>query len=257
MWRAWRSGLALLLCALPLQAAERLTLAVASNFRPPMEMLIAEFKRQHADVALEAAYASSAKLSTQIRQGAPFDAFLSADTAYAQSLQDDGFTAGPLLMVGRGRIVLWSANQDVQGMSLSDLDAPGMRKIAIANPDTAPYGERAMQALRASGVWDRVSSRLVYGENIAQAAQFVLSGNADVGIIALSQALLPELAQRGAYAPIDDALYAPLEQVMVLTQRGKRNASAQSFMKFIAGAHARQIIAQHGYAPSLAQGPGE
>jgi len=143
--------------------------------------------------------------------------------------------------------VLWSPSRDAGNMTLADLADPSIRKIATANPKHAPYGKRAEDALKAAGVWEKVESKLVYGENVAQAAQFVQTGNAQVGIIALSLALSLELAKQGSYALISDKLHQPLEQGFIITQRAADNALAQAFARFIAGREARTIMTRYGF----------
>jgi molybdate transport system substrate-binding protein len=147
-----------------------------------------------------------------------------------------------------GRIVLWSPSRDAGKMTLADLADPPIRKIAIANPQHAPYGKRAEEALRAAGVWEKVEHKLVYGENVAQAAQFVQTGNAQVGIIALSLALSPELAKQGSYALFPDKLHQPLEQGFIITRRAADNSLAQAFARFVAGKEARAIMARYGFS---------
>jgi len=132
-------------------------------------------------------------------------------------------------------------------MTLADLADPAIRKIAIANPKHAPYGKRAEEALKAAGVWEKMQAKLVYGENVAQAAQFVQTGNAQAGIIALSLALGPELAKRGSYALIPDKLHQPLEQGFIVTRRAAGNPLAQAFASFMTGQEARAVMTRYGF----------
>ena len=146
-----------------------------------------------------------------------------------------------------GRIVLWSLLCDAGRMTLADLADPAIRKISIANPKHAPYGKRAEEALKAADVWEKVEAKLVYGENVAQAAQFVQTGNAQVGIIALSLALSPELAKQGGYALISDKLHQPLEQGFIVTRRAANNPLAQAFASFMADREARAVMVSYGF----------
>jgi len=132
-------------------------------------------------------------------------------------------------------------------MTLIDLTDSSIQKIAIANSQHAPYGKRAKEALRAAGVWEKVESKLVYGENIAQTAQYVQSGNAQVGIIALSLALSPELARQGSYALISDKLHQPLEQGFIITGRAADNPLAREFARFMASKETRIIMTRYGF----------
>lgn len=237
-------GVALLPCA---WAEERLLIATAANFKPVMQAWIAEFAPVHRGVIVEAAYGSSGKLSAQIREGAPFDLFFSADLAFAQALVDDGAAAPPAKVYARGRLALWSATVDARTLTIADLVRTEFVKVAIANPRTAPYGARAVEALKSAGVWTQVTPRLVYGESIAQTAQFVQSGNAQIGLIALAQALHPDLVARGGHALIPDALHSPLDQAFVITRRGADKRLAAAFAAYASSDAARRIIERYGY----------
>jgi molybdate transport system substrate-binding protein len=181
------------------QAGERITVAAAADLKFALDEIVADFRSARPDDAVEVVYGSSGKFATQIRQGAPFDLYFSADIAYPRALEAEGLALGPTRPYAVGRIVLWSRTQDARALRLQDLADPALGRIAIANPRHAPYGKRAEEALRAAGVWDAVQPRLVQGENIAQTAQFVQTGNAAVGIIALSLALNPALAGQGGF----------------------------------------------------------
>lgn len=237
----------LLLFALPAWAGGKLVVAAAADLKFAMEDIVAAFKLAHPGDEVEAIYGSSGKFHTQIRQGAPYDLFFSADIAYPRMLAKEGFAAAEVRPYALGRIVLWSRSRDASRMTLADLADPSIRKIAIANPKHAPYGKRAEEALRAAGVWDKVEPRLVIGENIAQAAQYVQSGNADIGIVALALALNQELASNGGYGPIDDKLHAPLEQGFVITQRAAGNPLAIRFADFMASRAARKVMVRYGF----------
>ncbi|HBN13850.1 MAG TPA: molybdate ABC transporter substrate-binding protein, partial [Pseudohongiella sp.] len=145
-----------------------------------------------------------------------------------------------------GRLVLWSANHDVKGLALSGLTQDRFRRIAIAQPAIAPYGQRAREALEAVGVWAQIENRVVYGENISQVAQMSASGAADVAITALSLALQDGLAER-PYALIDDSLHEPLAQSMVVTARGQHNNAARNFIKFMRHTVAADILVRAGF----------
>ena len=192
-------------------------------------------------------YGSSGKFATQIRQGAPFDLYFSADIAYPRALEAEGHAHGTTRPYALGRIVLWSAIRDARTLGLKDLADPALGRIAIANPRHAPYGKRAEEALRAAGVWDTVQPRLVQGENIAQTAQFVQTGNATVGIIALSLALNPTLAAQGGHHLIDAALHAPLEQGFILTRQAQGKALATAFADYIGTEAARAVLVRYGF----------
>ena len=245
------TGLFLLLAAqllLPAaQAGERITVAAAADLKFALDEIVADFGRAHPDDTVEVVYGSSGKFATQIRQGAPFDLYFSADIAYPRALEAEGLALGPTRPYAVGRIVLWSRTRDAGTLRLQDLADPALGRIAIANPRHAPYGKRAEEALRAAGVWDAVQPRLVQGENIAQTAQFVQTGNAAVGIIALSLALNPALAGQGGYHLIDAVLHAPLEQGFILTRKAEGKALATAFADYIGSAAARAVLVRYGF----------
>ena len=229
-------------------AEEKLTIAAAADLKFALDEIVVLFKGAHPAAQIETIYGSSGNFSTQIRQGAPYDIYFSADIAYPRALKAEGFGSSEVQAYGIGRIVLWSPSRDAGKMTLADLTDPSIRKIAIANPRHAPYGKRAEEALKAAGVWEKVEHKLVYGENIAQTAQYVQSGNAQVGIIALSLALSPELARQGGYALIPDKLHQPLEQGFIITKRAAANPLAQAFARFMTGKEARAIMTRYGFA---------
>ena len=227
-------------------AGEKITIAAAADLKFALDEIVVQFNKAHPADRVEPIYGSSGKFQTQIRQGAPFDLYFSADIAYPRALKEESFAASEVQPYAVGRIVLWSPSRDAARMTLADLADPAIRKIAIANPKHAPYGKRAEEALKASGVWEKVEAKLVYGENVAQAAQFVQTGNAQAGIIALSLALSPELAKQGSYALIPDKLHQPLEQGFIITKRAAANPLAQAFARFMAGQEARAIMSRYG-----------
>ena len=229
------------------QAGERITVAAAADLKFAMDEIVADFHSARPDDAVEVVYGSSGKFATQIRQGAPFDLYFSADIAYPRALEAEGLALGPTRPYAVGRIVLWSRTRDAGALRLQDLADPALGRIAIANPRHAPYGKRAEEALRAAGVWDAVQPRLVQGENIAQTAQFVQTGNAAVGIIALSLALNPALAGQGGYHLIDAVLHAPLEQGFILTRKAEGKALATAFADYIGSAAARAVLVRYGF----------
>lgn len=236
----------LLVAGQAVRAEDKITIAAASDLKFALDEIVVLFRNAHPAAQIETLYGSSGRFSTQIRQGAPYDIYFSADIAYPRDLYTEGLGSSEVQAYGVGRIVLWSRSRDTGKMTLADLADPSIGKIAIANPRHAPYGKRAEEALKAAGVWEKVAPRLVYGENIAQTAQFVQSGNAQVGIIALSLALSPELAKQGSYALIPDTLHQPLQQGFIITKRAADNSLAREFARFIASKEARTIMARYG-----------
>ncbi|MEP6897301.1 MAG: molybdate ABC transporter substrate-binding protein, partial [Rhodanobacter sp.] len=170
-----------------------------------------------------------------------------ADSDYPQQLVAHGDAAGTPVPYAMGHIVLWSASVDARQLRVTDLTKPQFDRIAIANPQHAPYGKRAEQALRAAGVWEAVKPKLVYGDNIAQAAEFAASGNAKIGIIAQSLALDPQMAKQGSYAVIPASLYQPLVQSFVVTRHGGASSLARDFAQYVQDPAARAALRRYGF----------
>lgn len=243
--------LTLLLLALLVSAAARageITIAAAADLKFAMDELVANFSKARPGDQVKVIYGSSGKFHTQIQQGAPYDLFFSADIAFPRELVKAGFAASEVKPYAFGRIVLWSASLDARAMTLASLRDAKIARIAIANPKHAPYGKRAEEALRRAGLWEAVEPKLVYGENIAHTAQFVQTGNAQVGIIALSLALSAELSAKGGYWLIPDSLHAPLEQAYVITKRAEGNMLARDFADYVGSKAARAVLSRYGFA---------
>jgi molybdate transport system substrate-binding protein len=246
--RLSRTLAALALAATSLTAhAEKATIAAAADLKFALDEIVAQYKTQHPDAQLDVVYGSSGKFHTQIQQGAPYDLYFSADIGFPRQLVKAGLSATPVDPYAVGRIVLWSSTLDAKKMTLASLADPAITRIAIANPKHAPYGKRAEEALRASGLWDKLEKKLVRGENIAQTAQFVQTGNAQVGIIALALALNPELAREGGYWLVPDTLHQPLEQGFIVTKRAAGNKLALDFARHMDGPAARAIMRKYGF----------
>lgn len=239
---------ALLIClflAVQLQA-EDFTIAAASDLRYALDEIIQRYENEHPEHQPTVIYGSSGQFFSQISNGAPFDLYFSADISYPQQLQAAGMTASELSVYAIGRIVLWSASMDTSTLRLQDLARDDIRRIAIAQPQHAPYGQRAMEAMQAAGVWDAVQSKLVFGENISQAAQMAESGAVDVGIIALSLALFPTMSSRGYYL-IDEDIHAPLTQAFVITRNGESKAAVLDFARYMESEAAHGIMRHYGF----------
>ena len=227
--------------------AEKVSIAAAADLKFAMDEIVTAFKKNRPTDEIEVIYGSSGKFHTQIQQGAPYDLFFSADIGFPRELAKTGLAGSAVKPYAFGRIVLWSATQDASKMTLASLADPSITRIAIANPKHAPYGKRAVEALQAAGVWQKVEGKLVYGENIAHTAQFVQSGNAQVGIIALALAVNPELASKGKYGLIPDTLHEPLEQGFIITKRAEGSALAKQFAAYMGDAPARAVMRKYGF----------
>lgn len=239
--------LAALICLSPALWAETIMIAAASDLKFAMDELVLQFRKSRPDDTVEVVYGSSGRFHAQIQAGAPYDLYFSADISYADSLRDAGFASSPVITYGYGRIVLWSSTLDAGTMTLESLSSDAISRIAIANPRHAPYGARAEEAMRAAGVWDSIERKIVFGENIAQTAQFVQSGNAQIGIIALALAMSPELSRQGGHWLIPDSLHAPLQQGFIVTRRAETSALAEQFADYMQQTEAREIMVRHGF----------
>jgi len=227
--------------------ANKVTIAAAADLKFAMDEIVAHFKAENPKEQIEVIYGSSGKFHTQVQQGAPYDLYFSADIAFAENLFRTGHAASPVTPYAVGRIVLWSSSMDASKMTLDSLTDPRVARIAIANPKHAPYGKRAEEALRATKLWDKVERKLVYGENIAHTAQFVETGNAQLGIIALALALNPTLANKGGYWLIPDNLHEPLEQGFIITKRAANNATAKRFADYMNSKASRATMTKYGF----------
>jgi molybdate transport system substrate-binding protein len=225
------------------------TVAVASNFAVPARDLAARFEDATGH-RLKISSAATGKLYAQIANGAPFDVLLAADRQRPQRLEDQGLgVADSRFTYALGSLVLWSRDPDYDGRDcLAALSALGTRKLAIANPITAPYGLAARQYLQAAALWDSVERRLVFGENIAQTLHFVATGNATLGLIAAAQAEDPRLPQATCRVPIPVGTHAPIEQQAILLTRAAANAAAAEFLVFLQSPTGRAMISAHGYS---------
>jgi len=224
--------------------------AAASDLQFALDEIVARFQRD-TGIAPRVTYGSSGNFTRQIEQGAPFDLFLSADEAYVDRLAARGLTRGDGALYAIGRIVLFAPHgsplePDPRLENLAARLASGESgRLAIANPEHAPYGRAAEQAMRSLGVWEAVQPKLLLGENVAQAAQFASSGNADGGIIAYSLALAPALRERGRFALLPETLHAPLRQRMVLLKRA--SPASVRFYDYLRSPSSRAILSRYGF----------
>jgi molybdate transport system substrate-binding protein len=230
-----------------LATADTLTIAVASNFRATAETIGARFTTATGH-EVRFSSASTGKLYAQIVHGAPFDILLSADSEHPALLYDAGLAVGTGSTYAIGELVLWSGDPDyAAGDCREALVNLGERKLAIANPKTAPYGRAAKEFLTGADLWEQVAPQLVYGENIAQALHFAVTGNAAFALIAKSQAIDTRLPATGCSWPVPPDLYHPIEQQAVLLQRAAQDPVALSFLQFLQSADSRDTIRQSGY----------
>ena len=233
----------------PARAADELTVAAAADLTFAFKDIAAKFQTQTGD-SVKLSFGSSGNFFSQIQNGAPFDLFFSADISYAKKLEDSGLAEpGTLYEYAVGKIVLWvpaGSKLDVS-KGLAVLTDPSIHKIAIANPEHAPYGRAAKAAMQKEGVYDQVKDKLVLGENISQTAQFVQSGNADIGVIALSLALAPTLKAEGKYFEIPTDDYPAIEQAVVVLKSSKQKDLAKKFVAFLKQPETIEIMQRYGF----------
>lgn len=229
------------------QPGGTLKIAAAADLQPVLPALIAEFEQQ-SHQRVEASYASSATLATQILNGGPFGLFLSADLSFPQKVAAAGLSesAAPI-PYARGTLVLWAPNgSPLQPLSVDTLRNPALRTIAVANADHAPYGRAAQAALTTLGLADALKNKLVIAENIAQTAQYADSGNADAGLISLTSALTPRLSADGKYFLLPENSYPPLLQGAVVIKQASAVEEARQFLAFLLSPPIQKQLAERG-----------
>ena len=230
-------------------AAEEMTIAAAADLNFAFKELIAEYEKIGGN-HVKATFGSSGSFYAQIQHGAPFDLYFSADSTYPKKLEEAGLVVrGSFYRYAVGRIVLWTRHESgldvTQGIEA--LRQPAARKIAIANPKHAPYGRAAVAAMEHFTIYEDVKDRLVLGENISQAAQFVESGAADVGIIALSLALAPAMHAKGTHWEFPARSHPPLEQAAVILKSSTRQELAKQFLEFMKSVRGQAIMKRYGF----------
>lgn len=222
-----------------------LSVAAAANLRYVLEVLKEEYSRKHPEVEMKISYGSSGTLTQQILNGASFGLFLSADTDFPEEIEEKGHAAAPPVIYCYGKIALWSEVIDVTA-GLGTVADASVKKIALANPNLAPYGKNSVQALQKAGIYEKVQSKIVWGENVSQAAQFVSSGNAELGFVALSILMAPELKNKGTYYVLSEAESSPIAQGAVVL-KSESEQIASDFLQFLLSEKASKIWSQFGY----------
>lgn len=244
--RILRFAFALLLFLFPATAfgKERtLTIAAASDLSYALKEMASGFEKE-TGIRPVVSFGSTGMLARQIAEGAPFDVFLAADLSYMGKLKDlEMIDKDTVEVYARGRIVV-AVKEGADVPSIKDLSGPSVKKIAIANPSHAPYGRAAEEAMRSAGVWEAVKGKLVFGENIRQALQFVESGNADAGIIALSIAGTPGIS----HALIEESMHRPISQAFGIVSSSSQKAEATRFIAYIKGPLGSAILKKYGFA---------
>ncbi len=239
----------IVMCWTLLQGGEA-TIFAASDLKFALDAIKKTFLQTHPKENLRIIYGSSGKGKVQIANGAPYDLYFSANMDYVEALYKSGDIVTKPKLYAVGRLVLWSKHPQFDApKGFANLTESWVEKIAIANPSHAPYGEKAKQVLHHAGIYDRIVSKIVLGENISQTANFIKSGAADIGVIALSLVLAPTIAdsEHAAYYLIDDRLHAPLKQGYGKTKYGKGNKVADAFLEFFQTPDAQAVMKRYGF----------
>jgi molybdate transport system substrate-binding protein len=228
-----------------------IALAAASDLVFCLEELNAQFTQSHPGTVCRVTTGSSGNFFAQIQRGAPFDVFLSADISYPRKLAEAGHAeAASLTSYAIGRIVLWTVKTNLPvELGLGVLTRPEVRRVALANPEHAPYGQAARAALQKANLWTPLQPKLVLGDNIAQTAQFVESGHVEAGLVALSLVSAPKLKGTGTWWLVPEEFHPRLEQAAILTRRGTNNPAARAYLQFLRSPSARAVLDHFGFQP--------
>lgn len=231
----------------PASSAGEVSIAVAANFSNPMQKIAREFEKTSGHT-LKMSFGASGKFYAQLRNGAPFEVFFSADQDKPAELEKDGLVVpGSRFTYAVGSLVLWSAKPGLLDKGPEVLKSGQFNKLALANPKHAPYGAAAVEVLNNMGLLERSRSKWVTGENIAQTFQFVESGNADLGFVALAQVMAEGKIQHGSAWVVPSNLHPPIRQDLVLLRKGETNPAARDLLTFVRSARAAAIIESFGY----------
>lgn len=253
MWLR-RSLFTLLALALPWTALatprRSIAVAVAANMKPAFEEIAARFQAAHPDVEVKATFGASGNFFAQIANGAPFDLFLSADAEFPSKAVEKGLADGKAFTYAYGKLVVWvprGAKIDLEAKGLAALVDPSVQKIAIANPEVAPYGRAARAALEKAGLHEQLKDRIVMGQSVSQAAQFVQSGNAQAGFVPLSLAKAPPLSEEGRAWPVPPSSHERIEQAGVVIKGARGAPLARELAAFVTGPAVRDVLERYGY----------
>ncbi len=229
--------------------AQEITVAAAADLQFAMQDLAARFQKETGKT-VKVIYGSSGNFYQQIQNGAPFDMFFSANLDYPKKLESAGLTEpGSYYSYARGKIVIWVLKESKVDLSsgMQLLLNPAVQKIAIANPQHAPYGQAAVAAMQKENVYEKVKDKFVLGENISQTASFMVSGAADVGIVALSLALSPNMKDKGRYVEVPSGEYPPIEQACVILASSRNKGTARQFSSFIRTPAIGDLLKSYGF----------
>jgi molybdate transport system substrate-binding protein len=229
--------------------AQEITVAAAADLQSAMQDVASRFQRETGKT-VKVIYGSSGNFFQQIQNGAPFDMFFSANLDYPKKLEAAGLTeAESYYQYARGKIVLWVPKESKINLNLGlkALLDPSVKKIAIANPLHAPYGQAAVAAMQKEGIYEKAREKFVLGENISQTASFVMSGSADIGVVALSRALSPNMKDKGRYVEVPADEYPPIEQACVILSSSKNKETARQFLSYVKSAAIANVLVGYGF----------
>ena len=228
-------------------AADKITVAAAANLRYVLEELKQQYVKSHKGTQIDIVFGASGTLTQQIVNGANFDLFLAANTNFPEEVINQGFGHGKSVVYCYGKVALWSMTLNVKKGIKATLENPKVTRIAIANPKLAPYGKNAVETLQKLGLYKNIESKIVWGENINQTAHFVSTGNAQVGFVALSTILAPEMkGKQGNYYVLKNEECTPIAQAGVVI-KNKNTVLAQAFLDYLLSDKAKPIWKKHGY----------
>ena len=225
-------------------SAQKITVAAAANLRLVLDEIKSDYLKLNPEVQLDINYGASGSLTQQIMNGAGFDIFMSADQTFPEKLKNQGMVSGEMKTYAIGKLVLWSNTLDVS-KGLGILTDKSVRRISIAKPEIATYGDRAVKCLKYYKLYDQLKEKIIYADNISQAAQFVQTGNAEVGFLAYALVLAPEM--KGTYFELDPKSFPPVEQALVLIKKRETNPKAIGFMNYVLSAKSKPIFEKYGY----------
>jgi molybdate transport system substrate-binding protein len=237
----------------PFLLAQDLTVAAAADLQFAMQDITSRFAQQTGK-KVQVVYGSSGNFAQQLRNGAPFDMFFSANVDYPRGLEREELVeSGSFYIYAKGKIALWAPNGGSLDIhtGLQGLLSPAVKKIAIANPEHAPYGKAAIAAMQSEHIYEKIKEKLVLGENISQTASFVTSGAADAGIVALALALSPNMKDQGRYVEIPAADYPAIEQACVILRSSKNKEVARQFLLFIQTKAIQDLLHQYGFEAAV------
>ena len=226
--------------------SNKILIATAANMQFAMKELSQAFTKQ-SGIECDIIISSSGKLTAQIKEGAPYDLFVSADMKYPEDLYKSGFTTKKPEIYAYGKLVLWSIKAGLNP-NINQLSDEKIKHIAIANPKTAPYGKAAVDVLNHFNIFKKVEKKLVYGESISQTNQFIISGSAQVGFTAKSVVLSPKVEGKGQWTAIDENSYTPIAQGVVILKKDNPSESAENFYSFLFSDHSKEILENYGYS---------